>query len=137
MTLTTNLMGFSHLFLLNPEFFPGLRITDKFSNRFSFNLVNKKEKEKYKIHAQELDDMVLHNSSLPQTTLMITDASIKNDIATFVKIADNGLYFIFPFHFILFLFFSFFPFIFYFSIFRTTQVRGYQSRCHISHNLMA
>ena len=125
MTLTTNLTGFFHLFLLNPEFFPGLRITDKFSNRFSFNLVNKKEKEKYKICAQELDDMVLHNSSLPQTTLMITDASIKNDIATFVKIADNGLYFIFPFYFILFLFFSFFPFIFYFSIFRTTQVRGY------------
>ena len=67
---------------LNPEFSPGLCITDKFSNRFSFNLVNKKEKEKYKIHAQELDDMVLHNSSLSQTALVITDASIKNDIAT-------------------------------------------------------
>ena len=25
----------------------------------------------------------------------------------------------------------------YFSIFRTARVRGYQSRCHISHNLMA
>ena len=36
-------------------------------------------------------------------------------------------YFIFSFSF---LFFSF-------SIFRTTWVRGYQSRCHISHNLMA
>jgi len=36
---------------LNPEFSPGLRITDKFSNHFSFNLVNKKEKEKYKIRA--------------------------------------------------------------------------------------
>ena len=32
--------------------------------------------------------------------------------------------------FILFLFFSF-------SIFRTTRVRAYQSRCHISHKLMA
>ena len=67
---------------LNPEFSPGLCITDKFSNRFSFNLVNKKEKEKYKIHAQELDNMVLHNSSLLQTALVITDASIKNNIAT-------------------------------------------------------
>jgi len=38
-----------------------------------------------------------------------------------------SLFFIFIF---LFLFFSF-------SIFRTTWVRGYQSRCHISHNLMA
>ena len=36
-------------------------------------------------------------------------------------------YFIFSFSF---LFFSF-------SIFRTTRVRGYQSCCHISHNLMA
>ena len=29
---------------LNPEFSPSLRIINKFSNRFSFNLVNKKEK---------------------------------------------------------------------------------------------
>ena len=47
-----------------------------------------------------------------------------------VKIVNNGLdfYFHFSFYFILFCF-SF--------IFRTTQVRVYQSRCHISHKLMA
>ena len=50
-----------------------------------------------------------------------------------VKIADDGLYFIFSFHSILFSF----SFSFKFSIFRTTWVRGYQSRCYISHNLMA
>jgi len=44
---------------LNPEFFPSSRITDNFSDRFSFNLVNKKEQEKDKIRAQELDDIVL------------------------------------------------------------------------------
>ena len=71
--------------LLNPKISPGLYIMDKFSNCFSFNLVNKKEKEKYKIHAQELDDMVLRNSSLPQTALVITDTSIKNDIATSIS----------------------------------------------------
>ena len=38
-----------------------------------------------------------------------------------VKIVDGGLYFYFYF----------------FSIFRTTRVRVYQSRCHISHKLMA
>jgi len=65
---------------LNPEFSPGLHITDKFSNCFYFNLVNKKEKEKYKTHAQELDNMVLSNSSLPQSALVITDASIKHVI---------------------------------------------------------
>ena len=69
---------------LNPEFSPGHCIMDEFSNHFSFNLVNKKEKEKYKTHAQELDDMVLSNSSSPQSALIIMDASIKNDIATLV-----------------------------------------------------
>ena len=43
------------------------------------------------------------------------------------------LTFIFISYFSFFFFFLFFSF----SIFRTTQVRGYQSRGHISHNLMA
>jgi len=70
---------------LNPEFSPGSCIIDIFSNRFSFNLVNKKEKEKDKIRTQELDDMVLRNSSLPHIALIITDASIKKDIATSIS----------------------------------------------------
>ena len=53
--------------------------------------------------------------------------------ATTVKIVDGGLYFISSFHF----YFILLYFSFSFSIFRTAQVRGYQSRCHISHNLMA
>jgi len=44
---------------LNPEFAPGHCIIDDFSNRFSFNLANKKEKEKNNHRAQELDEMVL------------------------------------------------------------------------------
>jgi len=63
------------------EFSPGHRIIDNFSDRFSFNLVNKKEKEINKIRAQELDDMVLCNSSLSHSALVIMDASIKNDIS--------------------------------------------------------
>jgi len=43
------------------------------------------------------------------------------------------LIFIFTVHFIL----IFFSFYFSFSIFGTTRVKGYQSRCHISHKLMA
>jgi len=66
---------------LDPEFSPGHRIIDNFSNCFSFRLVNKKEKENNKICAQELDEMVLCNASLPNTALIITNASIKNDIA--------------------------------------------------------
>jgi len=42
---------------LNLEFTPGFHITDNFSDCFSFNLVNKKEKDK--IRAQKLNKMVL------------------------------------------------------------------------------
>ena len=66
--------------LLDPEFSPGHHIIDNFSNCFSFNLVNRKEKEIHKIRAQELDEMVLRNSLIPNTAFVITDASIKNDI---------------------------------------------------------
>jgi len=69
---------------LDPEFTPGQCIIDNFSDCFSFNLVNKTEKGKNNCRAQELDEMVLQNSSIPNTTLVITDASIKKDIATSV-----------------------------------------------------
>jgi len=68
---------------LNLEFTPGFHITDNFLDCFSFNSVNKKEKDK--IYAQELDEMVLRISSSPSTALVITDASIKSDIATSIS----------------------------------------------------
>ena len=67
---------------LHQEFTPGFRLSDIFSDCFSFNLANKKEKDKDKIHVQELNDMALCISSSPNTALIVTDASIKNDIAT-------------------------------------------------------
>jgi len=42
---------------LHQEFTPGFCLSDIFSDCFSFNLTNKKEKDK--IRAQELNDMVL------------------------------------------------------------------------------
>ena len=70
---------------LSIEFSPGHHIIDNFSDCFSFNLVNRKEKIKNNIHAQELDKIVLQVSSSPHTALMVTDASIKNDIATSIS----------------------------------------------------
>jgi len=70
---------------LHQEFTSGFRLSDLFSDCFSFNLTNKKEKDKDKICAQELDDMALQISSSPNTALIITDASIKNDIATSIS----------------------------------------------------
>ena len=70
---------------LDPEFFPGCRIIDNFSNRFSFNLVNKKDKNPNETCAQELDEMVLQNSLSPHSAIVITDTSIKNDITTSIS----------------------------------------------------
>ena len=67
------------------EFSPGNRIINDFSDQFSFNLVNRKEKMKVNNRALELDEMVLQTSSSPHTALVITDASIKNDIATSIS----------------------------------------------------
>ena len=80
---------------LNQEFSPGSRIIDIFPDHFSFNLATKKDKEKNdKTRTQELNNMVLHNSSSPLTALVVTDASIKNDTATsilHVHIANRPL----------------------------------------------
>jgi len=65
---------------LNSEFSPGLRIIDTFSEHISFNIWNKRKD--VKLRAQELDDMVLKSSSFPSVTIVASDASIKNNIAT-------------------------------------------------------
>ena len=82
----TKSLGIFPLFSpVDPEFSPGNRITDIFSNRFSFNLVNKKVKYCNKIRGQELDEMVLCCSLDSQMALVIMDTSIKNDIATSIS----------------------------------------------------
>ena len=67
------------------KFSPGNHIIDNFSDWVSFNLVNRKEKTKFNNHALELNKIVLQTSSSPHSTLVITDASIRNDIATSVS----------------------------------------------------
>ena len=76
---------FSFFSPFHQEFTPGFCLSDIFSDCFSFNLANKKEKDKDKTHTQELDDMVLYISSSPNSALIVTDASIKNDIATSIS----------------------------------------------------
>jgi len=67
----------------HPEFNPGSRITDKSSGCFSFNLASKDKNNKK--HSQQLDEMTLQSSSLPNLAIVVTDASIKNDIATSIS----------------------------------------------------
>ena len=61
------------------EFTPGQHILNIFPNCFLFNLVDNKEKNI--TCTQELNNLVLSNTS-PLSTIVVTDASIKDNIAT-------------------------------------------------------
>ena len=65
---------------LHSEFSPGLRVIDKFSDHISFNVHDKGKDDKS--HAHQLDNMVLESSSFPSTIIIVSDASIKNNVAT-------------------------------------------------------
>ena len=73
---------FSSFAFLNSEFSPSLRIIDNFSDHISFNVCDK-EKD-IKLHAQELDNMVLESFLFSSVTIIVSDASIKNNVATFI-----------------------------------------------------
>ena len=83
---------FSSFSPLHLEFNLGSRIVDKFSDWFSFNLSNREKNNK--IHFQQLDEISLQSSSLPHTAIVISDASIKNNIAisiSHIHICDHLL----------------------------------------------
>ena len=65
---------------LNSEFSSSLRIIDIFSDCFSFNVCDKKKDIKFR--AQELDKLTLKSSSFSLVALIVSDASIKNNITT-------------------------------------------------------
>ena len=67
---------------LNPEFQPGNRIIDHFFNHFSFHLFNKSNNHLFKNHIQQLDNIAFESSNTPSNALVITDASIINNIVT-------------------------------------------------------
>ena len=77
---------------LNSEFLSGLRIIDTFSECISFNIQDKRKD--IKLWAQELDDMVLESSSSPSVAIVVSDASIKNNVATsitYIYMIDKSL----------------------------------------------
>ena len=66
--------------LLNLKFSPGCRVIDNFSEHISFNICKKGNHNKS--HEQELDKMVLENSSSSSIAIIVSDVSIKNNVAT-------------------------------------------------------
>ena len=68
---------------LDPKLTPGSRVIDTFQDQFLFNLSNKAKNDTAR--SQQLDDMTIVSSLLPNMALIVSNASIKHDIATSVS----------------------------------------------------
>jgi len=85
---------FSMFNSLNSELFPGSRLVDIFSSSFSFNQANYKDIESKAIHFCKLNDIVLHATSNPKSTINISDVSIRNNIAisvVYIHLHSNSI----------------------------------------------
>ena len=67
---------------LNSEFTLGIRIIDCFFNWFSFHLFSKSNNQQFKSHIQQLNNLAIKSSNTPSNTLVVMDASIKNNVAS-------------------------------------------------------
>jgi len=67
---------------LNPEFKPDNRIIDCFPNCFSFHLFSKSSDRLFKSWIQQLDNIAIESSNTPLTALVVTNASVKNNVAS-------------------------------------------------------
>ena len=66
----------------NPEFSPGSRLVDLFSNRFSFFQSDRRSIDSRKSHLKNLGEVVLNALMDPHSAIIVLDASIKNNVAT-------------------------------------------------------
>jgi len=69
----------------NPEFSPSYRVIDIFPSCFSFHLSNICNNQNLKAHIHQLDNLAFESSSSLSNTLVITNASIKNNITTSIS----------------------------------------------------
>jgi len=84
------IVSYNKLHRIFPSFSPldselnlGSRIIDIFQDRFTFNLANKAKTDSE--HSQQLDNMTISSLISPYTAIVVTDASIKNNITTSVS----------------------------------------------------
>ena len=77
---------FNEVFLafdpINPKFHPGNRTVDLFPNCFSFHLFSRSSDYSFKSHIQQLNTLAIESSSSLSDTLVITDTSVKNNVAS-------------------------------------------------------
>ena len=69
---------------LNSKFSSELRLIDIFSSHFSFHKANHCNKENKATYHYKLDDLVLNISSNSHTTIIVSNVSIRNNIATLI-----------------------------------------------------
>ena len=69
---------------LNSKFSSELRLIDIFSSHFSFHKANHCNKENKAACHYKLDDLVLNISSNSHTTIVVSNVSIRNNIATLI-----------------------------------------------------
>ena len=67
---------------LNSKIFPGSRLIDSFPSHFSFHQANCKDKQSKSVHLWELDKIIFKMLSSTNMVIVISNASIKNNIAT-------------------------------------------------------
>ena len=65
---------------LNPEFSSGNRIIDIFASCFSFHTFSKCNDKNLNKYIQQLNDLAIEASGIPSIVLIISDASIKNNV---------------------------------------------------------
>jgi len=75
---------------LNCKFSPRFRLIDKFSSHFSFHQANYKDKESKAAHLCNLDDIFSNASSDPKSIVVISDASIRNNIAMSISYVHSS-----------------------------------------------
>ena len=79
---------FNEVFLsfspFNYEFSPGNKLIDVFSNYFSFHSLNKKSDHNVKSQLLKLNSITLQALLDPYLVVIVTDASIKNQVATLI-----------------------------------------------------
>ena len=69
-------------FSFNCEFLSGNRLIDIFPKHFSFHSLNRKYERSIKSHLGKLEEITLYTSSDLLIVVVVSDASIKNHVAT-------------------------------------------------------
>jgi len=67
------------------EFSPRNRLIDIFLNHFLFHLLNRKSNDNIKSHLCKLDSIIFQVSLILHSVVVVSDASIKNHVATFIS----------------------------------------------------